>query len=185
MIPAVAATAARASLCSSNPTPPQDSRSRADCGKPGRLARGRLSAALKKPDVAALNHVSWFMLASTLRLKIPAVAATAAGQSFAEDGHGFFATPTPEPRLKIPARSRRLRLRSAKSSISFNSRSLLRLKIHAVAATAANPAPPASRLTEARLMIPAVAATGAIQVDEFDKIRSPPQDSRSRGDCGS
>jgi len=133
--------------------------------------------------------------ASEDRLKIAAVAATAAGVNAGNGIAGFAASRLPQSRRLRPEpscapwfcapasrlpQSRRLRLIIVNSS-GFTR---IRLKIAAVAATAAILGLTDSVKPDVRLKIAAVAATAACYMVYNELHPEPPQDCRSRGDCG-
>ena len=105
------------------------------------------------------------------RLKIAAVAATAACRHGGPESCGTAS--------RLP-QSRRLRLHPSMEALSSH----FRLKIAAVAATAAGVSLPDDRYRH-RLKIAAVAATAARPARRCSvSMMLPPQDCRSRGDCG-
>ena len=155
--------------------PPQDCRSRGDCGLKivvvGHVTATPPQDCRSRGDCGGQYlTMSFFWM---IRLKIAAVAATAAAWA---------------PTCKIATRSasrlpqsRRLRLEYTNAVTGLQPR----LKIAAVAATAATRGKPVSYSRTGRLKIAAVAATAASAgVVPVHRRPEPPQDCRSRGDCG-
>ena len=155
--------------------PPQDSRSRGDCGRSGGNDHGLFvlppQDSRSRGDCGLVFNQEFPR--GPVRLKIPAVAATAAARKSG-------ATYLEDRRLKIPAVA-------ATAAPILNGRCshfVVRLKIPAVAATAACPTCgnswteySASRFPQSRRLRLKVAAG-------ITHRQLPPQDSRSRGDCG-
>ena len=180
-------------------SPPQDCRSRGDCGakETGNFTydKHRLKIAAVAATAACPLFANSF--APPDRLKIAAVAATAATKC--ELRRNWISVPPQDCRsrgdcglfrlLVVGTQASRLKIAAvaatAAASTSFpSSRKCCRLKIAAVAATAAIELRPASFAFNFRLKIAAVAATAALTSRRSQCRLRPPQDCRSRGDCG-
>jgi len=178
--------------------PPQDCRSRGDCGSLKLETTGTTRHRLKIAAVAATAARFSILTRSSRspRLKIAAVAATAATCKNVFKTRRITASRLPQ--------SRRLRLQTnsggkicfkppqdcrSRGDCGWNPRFWdwgreNRLKIAAVAATAALPRKPARKHSASASRLPQSRRLRLLARAALQRGRQPPQDCRSRGDCG-